>query len=302
MVSTINFQIRAKKKPYSHRYAGSAIRGVLGHALKKMNCMVDNISCDQCTFRDHCLYYAMFEKTNPGMLKEGFLYDTRPYLLYFPSQENPFIIKFSITLLGGVTREAPRIIAAVKEMASIGLGVKKLPYTLERAVNSSGDIIYENNILNASAIELQDLCTKTDEFVLDFQENDGKSLLIDFLSPVSLRAKVGMQKENYSKYFLDAVLRRHQNVLRLYSEKKKGKGHGKTEMKGELIQYQLTPVKVDRYSNRQKQKTYMAGYMGSLILKDINYDTYRLIRSMEYLHIGRYIPFGFGKIKTSWLT
>jgi len=52
-------------------YKGSTLRGIFGHALKKVVCALQKQDCSECLLADHCLYTTVFEISAKAPTEQG---------------------------------------------------------------------------------------------------------------------------------------------------------------------------------------------------------------------------------------
>ena len=109
-------------------YAGSAWRGVLGHALRQAACVTRARTCDGCLLQTHCTYTRLFEPPAPsGEGGRRFAAPPRPYLLGIDPRAgrdhapgDPLTL--GVTLLGEAIRQVPYLIHALQLAGQRGLG------------------------------------------------------------------------------------------------------------------------------------------------------------------------------------
>lgn len=101
-------------------FAGSALRGALGMALKEVVCVNPKRLCQGCFASANCLYHEFFERDN----------HTPNYRLdieLFPKH-----FDFTILLFGEATRHAPYVVAAISKMIEeCGIGANRVRGTIK---------------------------------------------------------------------------------------------------------------------------------------------------------------------------
>ncbi|MBF0423687.1 MAG: hypothetical protein HQL73_11920 [Magnetococcales bacterium] len=109
-------------------YKGSAFRGVLGHALKRVVCPDGGVPCEECPLAESCLYLVLLETPASGRAHHfGPHRDPHPFILWPPLTRDA-VLAFGrcyhqeISLLGASALSVPHIALAVQEMGRMGLG------------------------------------------------------------------------------------------------------------------------------------------------------------------------------------
>ncbi|MDT8281377.1 MAG: hypothetical protein RQ982_01045, partial [Gammaproteobacteria bacterium] len=109
-------------------YAGSAVRGAFGHALKKSVCVTRQTDCKKCTLYRSCAYPYIFE-TPPALdAKKMRLYTAAPHPFVFElplsahktHAKNTLDIGFS--LFGRGNQFLPYVLHALEKAGKEGIG------------------------------------------------------------------------------------------------------------------------------------------------------------------------------------
>lgn len=111
------------------RYAGSALRGVLGHALKRAVCVTNQPECPSCLLYRCCVYSYVFETPPPPDAER---------MRKYPAAPHPFVVApgsawrravrigesfdFDVTLVGKAVRHAPYVAHAFRVAGKDGIG------------------------------------------------------------------------------------------------------------------------------------------------------------------------------------
>lgn len=82
-VAKFKFIIQATQPLWLPEYKGSTFRGAFGVTFKRIVCVDNKQQCEQCLLKDKCVYYAVFESSNPGTLPE----------LDSPKIPHPFVLE-----------------------------------------------------------------------------------------------------------------------------------------------------------------------------------------------------------------
>lgn len=126
-------------------YKGSAFRGCLGDALRRVACRYNSYKpCEKCRFNQSCSLSALYNSPLPAnhALFGKFTTPPRPYILNpMPGQQTTIekdeVFFFDLTLVGTALMHLPALIQAFQVMGELGLGTlqsKFEPVKLEHFV------------------------------------------------------------------------------------------------------------------------------------------------------------------------
>jgi len=266
--SKIDVLIRGKKPQL---FIGSMIRGALGYSLKKVTCVNPSFTCKECFAENSCLYYDFFEKKN----------SYHKYRLDFPLDNNLF--EFSIYLYGDAKEKLPYLLSAIHKLLSEnGLGKDRVKYSEfffyidDKSVYDGKEFTIPQNYVN--------------NFQLDKYSPEVK---LQLLSP--LRIKKEGKFLGVKEFDLNSILNSiYQRYLQLTNQDpSKLPFEPKFEIKTKDIYWkQLT-----RYSNRQETKMSMDGLMGEIEIKNLDRESYTLLKLGEIIGVGKQTVMGLGKIE-----
>ncbi len=128
--------LRAQTSIQLPAYAGSAWRGALGHALKRVVCVTREPRCDACVLYRSCVYPYIFETPPP--------IDTAK-LRKYPAAPHPFLVEpwgdcrelapdasfgVDLVLVGRGQTHLPYFIEALRRAGETGIGAGKGRYAL----------------------------------------------------------------------------------------------------------------------------------------------------------------------------
>lgn len=113
-------------------FAGSALRGLLGHGLLRTVCVTNLEDCKDCPLRRHCAYTYLFE-TQIAIAPQGPA--LQPMVLTLDDYRNPFVpgesFSFQLTLVGRANRHLPYLIPAWQRAGRRGLGQQNASFNLD---------------------------------------------------------------------------------------------------------------------------------------------------------------------------
>ena len=241
-------------------YKFSTIRGAIGHGLRRAACIKRMPTCDGCSVISYCPYAELFDAA--ASQKECL-----PFVSYSGNTETDFAegdtLPVKFTVMGDAVKYTPYVLLSLEEMCKRGLGH-------ERAVF---------NIFATPTVE-----TRT----LSFNQAESGRYRIHMLSP--LRSKQG------SKLAKDITLAK---ILKLAATRVKLLYGLETDSSlcnvNELFR-DINWLDIGRYSNRQKSKMSLGGFVGVIEYNDLSGYAAGLLDLSSSLHIGKQTTFGYGKI------
>lgn len=126
-------------------YAGSAWRGVLGHALKRTVCVTREPRCDACLLYRSCVYPYVFETPPPADATK---------LRKYPAAPHPFVVEpwpdcrdvaqdavfgLDLVLIGRGQAQLPYFIEALRRAGETGVGSGSGRYTITAVAEECAD-------------------------------------------------------------------------------------------------------------------------------------------------------------------
>lgn len=138
-IERFRFACRARDEIHLRAYGGSALRGVLGHALKRAVCVVRVPTCPSCLLYRSCVYSYVFETPPPAGAQR---------LRKYPAAPHPFVVApgfapgravaagapfdVDVTLVGRAVDHAPYVAHAFRAAGADGLGPRRGRFEVER--------------------------------------------------------------------------------------------------------------------------------------------------------------------------
>lgn len=249
-----------------YEFIGSTIRGVLGVALKKVVCINPSFECKGCFAKDNCVFYDFYE-SNFAKFRLKISLNTK--------------LDFKIILFEEKVKEAPFIISAVYK------ALKETGITKNRIKLNNFVILYNNQLVYDGEFR------KFDNNPLKVQINDYKK---DFTLKINTPIRI---KEN-NRFLRDDI--KLETILRSINHrfaKLTGSEIKKLEFKPEYeeVYKNLSFKDLTRFSNRQKTKMNLGGVMGEIIYKNVDENSYKLLKLGEIIGVGKQVTFGLGDIE-----
>lgn len=281
-------------------FAGSALRGAFGRALKKTACMTKENECSSCLLYKTCPYAYIFMPPPPKEHKlQRFSQIPPPYIIEPPDwgkrlYEKGEILSFDLVLIGKAIKELPLIIYGFERAFNFGIGKSKGTAKLLNVYRLEEDkkfYIYKNGELEEQA-----------EHLISYQDNYIKSITLEITTPMRLQ-KDGHPKDSEditARDFLIALVRRISLVLEFHCNIKDNIAFNMLSNEADLISISKDLKWQDwtRYSSRQHQKMILGGVVGRITLQGEQLKHfYSFLKAGEMLHVGKNTVFGMGKYK-----
>lgn len=279
-------------------YAGSAIRGAFGWALRHIACMTRQRECRGCPLWRTCPYATLMETQPPdGHVLQKFSQIPHPYVIEPPElgarvYEPGEVFGFHVVLIGRAVELLPLVIYAMKKafLRNISRGSAELESV--SFVREDGD---EELIYGAGIEEVADhdatLYMPIAEAPVD--------IALDFYAPLRLQenSRPLPPDEITARNLLMALVRRTALLLEFHC------GHPLN-----LPFHQLSAIcgtaaantsgmgwfNWHRYSSRQRQKMNLGGNLGVVMLSNVSPALVPFVYAGQWLHVGKNATFGLG--------
>ncbi|WP_310384013.1 CRISPR system precrRNA processing endoribonuclease RAMP protein Cas6 [Roseateles sp.] len=281
-ITTLRVQTAALSALTLPEYAGSALRGILGHELRALACVTGAPSCDARPLRQTCAYTEVFEGVAPADAERTYSNIPNGFVLAAPlhSAAQPLQrgdhFEFKLTLIGRARRHAPLVRQALARGMAQRLGAWGGGLTLL-----------------SSAAEPVPAATLPP---------DARRLRIELLTPLYLKRQGEplRPQQLQARDFLNALIRRVGDLLALQL----GQGPAWREpasalrQAAEAIQAHNADLRwhsIKRWSNRQHSEMQLCGLLGSFELSGPWQPLAELLQLGQTLHIGGKTSFGLGR-------
>lgn len=264
-------------------YAGSALRGAFGHALKSIACLTANRNRGICSCQpvESCLYRQLFDPSKREIAAICRVQDIPPpFVIEFyglPTHlETEQVACFNMVLMGCFAHSQLAIIQLAWQRAlHAGIGLKQANGQRGSATFTAMEIMSQPERVPANPGHLQ----------------------LDLLSPLRLaeRGKLIQPDSLDAAVLFKALIRRMGILTELYGQPLKldyaQLNHYIAQLK---MEKQLGWMEWFRYSNRQKQDMPLGGLLGSITLHCVSDELWQLIYLGQWLHVGKNTVFGLG--------
>ncbi len=268
-------------------YAGSAIRGALGHALKDMACFSarNHHGHCQCSQQDGCFYQQLFDPLSKQCQALQRQYDAAPPLMvqahHLPEQlDAGQTAHFDVVVLGqAAITQWPIIQLALQKALKNGIGVRHP----QRGT--------------ARILAIQSLPIPTPDTPTDAQ-NIGIELVGH--TRLQVNGNILTAEQWQAPIWLQALLRRY--TLLQESHQLNLPCIDWPAIKDQVTQMtwqeaHLHDVDWVRYSNRQKKTMSLNGVGGRFVLKDVSPQLQGFLHHAQWLHVGKNCVFGLGQYR-----
>lgn len=292
--SSLKIHLRAEADCILPEFTGSTIRGTFGHALKTAFCVMHHRDCANCLVSDSCGYYQIFESQDNTKSSLGFQYKPHPYIIR-PSKKSKFQIgehlTFEFIIFGEYKSYIPYIVYAFDLMGKQGFGKDRNPFILESVQDStSHQELYIDgrfHLDNLNHIDIQNYLGS------ELSNQTLSQINIQFITPVRIEKKNKLQYNLDTELFWETVFRRYKNMHTFYGQ------FIETDLNIQLCSIetvQQKDKKWQRYSNRQRRKVEQGGILGVYKFKELDTKAYRILKTIELIHLGKNTSFGLGQI------
>jgi len=288
-------------------YKGSTFRGLFGHALRKVVCVLKTGDCSACMLNEKCLYAQVFE-TPAGRLGEGkqrLAAPPHPYVIEPPPDTQTHYstgdaFDFTLFLFGRFNESLPYFIFAFEQMGQMGAGKKingKRPRFVLEKVTSNGMEIYSSAARKIRSDGQMEQLVLAAPPVLPVNRME-----INLLTPLRLKYLNALESALPFHVLIRAALRRVSALFAAY-----GDGEPDLDYRGLVRRAQEITIEEShlhwfdwrRWSNRQDQEMLMGGLIGTVAYSGDLTEFIPLLHLCETLHLGKQTAFGLGKIKIS---
>lgn len=296
-------------------YKGSTLRGIFGHALKKVVCALKKQDCADCLLADRCIYPTVFEiseEVHETTGRKRIAQPPHPYVIE-PSEDAKThyrkgnLLNFSLLLFGAACDNLPYFIYAFEQIGSIGIGKridgKSGTFTL-MDVRADGKVIYTKS--DGKIRKQPGFRDISAEFLTEEMERESVDVSLELITPLRLKYRNGLKADLPFDVLTRAMLRRISSLCQYH-----GDGDPVLDYRGLVARAKDIEVKEShigwydwrRYSNRQEQAMMMGGMVGKITYAGVPGEYLPLLKFCEQTHLGKATTFGLGKIKvSSWPT
>ncbi len=287
-------------------YAGSMLRGLLGHGLRGAVCVTGARRCDGCLLQHHCFYSRFFESpVADGELAQRFSATPHPWVLEPPQRLPRQLpgggrIDFSLLILGESASHLAYLVHALQRTGARGLGRDNTPFRL-------ADVAWERTLGTGQWQSCYDPDSGTLETVgltawPALQPPPGRWRL-RLITPLRMKrhGRLMGPRDFDPAFWLHSAGQRIRLLHRLYGARDTAipvLPDPQAIADGAIVEQRLRWHDWTRYSSRQRTRMQMGGLVGELLL-----DGQRLapwwpwLWAAQWLHLGKQTAMGLGQFR-----
>lgn len=265
-------------------FAGSALRGAFGHALRRAACVTGAANCKPCPLYRSCTYPAIFETPPPLNAQRVYSQVPNPYVIEPPApgpvqRSRGDHFDFGLVLIGPAIGKLPLLTAAWRSaLGSVGTGSVRL-----QRVDAEGD----NNIcIPGPPPHLASGISLVFSTPLNLSRN-GRDLAPNELTAHALLMSLVRRTATYVEMHLGQTLDVDFPELDRLA--------GGVTMRGAL-----QPASWQRHSSRQQRRMTIGGTIGTVTLSGDLCPFWPFLYLGQWLHVGKKCTLGFGRYNLSF--
>lgn len=291
-------------------YKGSTLRGGFGHSFRKVVCTMGPIPCATCLLHFKCPYPRFFEtpvseKTPPFM--RGVKTGPQPFVLE-PPLENKRIyqsgekLEFILILIGRAIEYLSYFVYAFYQLGVMGIGRGKGKFRLQQVdfFSEGWQTVYTHT---TQLLSLNDTYVNSRPAVTE--NATAKQVILTFLTPTRIKVKGHLTTEISFRELTVHLLRRVNSLAYFHTKSPTIVWDWQTVLEAadnvSLKNQQLQWVDWERYSNRQKTRMKLGGFVGEMTFSGDLGQFIALLQIGELVHVGKGATFGLGKYKMRFL-
>lgn len=293
------FRFKVTRPFFRPDYAGSMLRGLFGHALKKIACIHPTADCRDCTMYQTCTYPEIFETPPRAHKLQAFSQIPNPYIIeppplgghdYLPGET----LVFNMVLTGKALKQFSLIILAMQQAFKTGVSRQNGSAELDEVYLL--DKANKKHLIFSSYNEL--IQPHEQALLIAPPDTDIREVRLNFKTPLRLQqnSKPVRAKQLSARQLLVSLARRINLLSEFHNGQVLVKDFKALAGKAETvaIEHRLKWHDWVRYSNRQKQKMQLGGLIGEIALSGDLTGFYSLLYLGQWLHVGKNATFGMG--------
>ncbi len=273
-------------------FLGSALRGLLGHGLKRTVCVTRQPKCTSCVLLQSCPYPAFFEPAaiHPSNARV-------PYVLALPFiGRHQFkagdILPLEMTLLPPHDRQIPYLVHALERAGKMGIGPQRVPFSvasvscLEKAGENSWLPLYEDGriLRQAPTVKLEPPPLP-------------RQVSLEWLTPLRLKrhGRLVRAEDFDGNLFIESLAFRASDLAASRPERTLLKQIREQKI---TARTQMHWREMSRYSSRQGTRMQIGGLLGRMDLELAGLEAYwPWIWATQWLHLGKFTSVGLGRYR-----
>ena len=302
-VGRYRFDFRVTERIFLPEYAGSAIRGAFGWALRRIACMTHMKECRKCPLWKTCPYALFLESQPPAEhALQKFSQVPHPYVIeppekgrreYMPGD----MLSFRIVLIGKALAQLPLVIYAMQRAFAreISGGSAELDSVFLEDADGSAHIVYGQGFEEISPHETW----------IDVPEYHGAAdVRLTFSTPLRLQenGRPLLPEEISAQRLLMALIRRTALLMEFHGGESLNLPFQELSdlcAQSTAASSSLAWFNWKRYSSRQHQMMNFGGNVGTLELHGVAGVLMPFLYIGQWVHVGKNATFGLGRYQLS---
>jgi hypothetical protein len=299
------FEVEALDPLHLPAFAGSALRGAYGHALKRLVCMTHAPQCSGCALIGTCAYPLLFEPPSVAPAGNTVIYRSPPYAFEPPAIGQNFVAagtswRFGLRLFAVPESKLPIVFEAIRRSLTNGLTTRKSRGRLSR-------------ILVETTNGLEDIFDPSKETIVAIPDHAGWTPKLDypvgfsrlqFVTPLRLQSngkRLPLQAISVKRIIVDIIRR-----VRALAANANSPGSSfyvedpesiawLRDLPDLPVAHDLTWFDWERSSSRQGRIIRTGGWIGKIELPNLPEPAKTTMRIGAHIGVGKETAFGFGQ-------
>ncbi|NLC58652.1 MAG: CRISPR system precrRNA processing endoribonuclease RAMP protein Cas6 [Armatimonadetes bacterium] len=310
-VARYRFRLAFERPWTADGWAGNALRGAFGWALKRGCCIVAQTDCRQCLLRRQCAYAYLFETAPPtGSDRLRKLTDIPRPFVFEPIEaqaDDETTLEFGLVLVGRAIDYLPHFVFTFQELGRRGLGREHVPFVVESLVAEARNGA-ERCVYTAADGELSDVAAGVTGTDLSCPDHWGtkapRHLTVRFLTPTRLRFEGEALPEVEFHHLIRALLRRLSALCYFHCDTELDVDFRGLIERAESVR--TTAARLEwcpqvRYSRRQEREVKISGFVGETHFEGELAPFVPLLAAGEWTHVGKGCVMGLGRFRVQAL-
>ncbi len=322
-LSRYRFTLKATHACSLPSYVGTALRGGLGHVLRRLVCATHLPACEACFLRHTCAFPILFQPFAPLDHPARGRYSRMPppYVLRVPFDPGPFLaagrlspvslapgemLQFGMIVLGDANRFLPYYVYALMQLAAKGLAGRDNTFVLWHvsALDGTREVpIYDHS--RGDNVLMPPPSTQLHHLVRARPPLDTRAIRVRFRTPLRLDLDGDLVYPVPFYHLVRGVVQRWQALEACYGTI--CHDISREDLLSLLDRAPTVRIAADntrwldleRYSTRQRTRLRFGGAVGDIVYEAP--DTFApftpLLAFAELLHVGKLTGFGFGALE-----
>lgn len=294
-IARYRFGIRLESGLKLPEYAGSTLRGVFGHALRRATCMTRQPECGGCPLLQSCPYSRIFANPPSEILPCSQRQSPpQPYIIEAGEQgrcdyQAGADYHFDMVLIGRARKQLPLITYAFSQAFARGVGRQRGRGVLQ-SVSVETPQGWEQIYSDGHILPHTDTILLPDEYPSEY--------IMHIRTPMRLQqhgSVLGIHRIN-ADVLLRQLMRRVSAISTQYWQMPLQVDFARLSRQAAVpSRHVLKWHDWSRYSNRQQSQMTLGGVIGTWHFKELPLEYSQLLYVGQWLHIGKETVFGLGR-------